>query len=1082
MAKPLRYEDALRILGENDSEVLDLAEKVADGGLGLVGVPDLFGLRGALVGKGRKALEGMRGKLKGESRLSRTEKIEAAYRVLVITSFFEAAAEAFEEVEMPFGLDDLKITSEEQYTLLERYLASASGPVPPNALMFPGQRVSIDQPFVLASSFEAFTTFVCGLEIAERHGITAEHSLMEDLRGSLRRRVGPRFEENLLRLGTEIPEFGMWLSRDEHARTRREIGTGLSDLHAQLSRLGSGRSVTRRRRELAAAYQAVLERPVLRSDDAPPGLRLPSLREAYIPPRGRLTMAIGEGSLAHDDWWRVWPVQEDLQSLVAALITHPCSTESPLVILGHPGAGKSKFTEMLAAQLPPEDFLPIRVELRSVGPNAPLHVQIEEGLRADLHTSVSWRELADDADGALPVILLDGFDELLQASGVDRSDYLERVQEFQQQQEALGRPVVVIVTSRTLVADRTRFPLGTHVLKLEPFDEVQIERMLDLWNRTNEAAFAERGLSPLEAETVLRYRDLAEQPLLLLMLLIYDAHDNALRRASEHLSHGELYERLLRMFASREVAKHHSRLGGRAREQAVEDELRRLEVVAMAMFARGRQSVRAEELDRDLAVLMPEAAERPEHTDLHGEIAPAHQVLGRFFFVHEDRARTADGTSSAFEFLHATFGEYLVARMVITALEELAEDRRRASRRRGRSAPLDDGELYALSSFAAFAGRDKVVSFLEERLELRVSEDTELGPDLRELLLDLFREAPFPAPNRSFLDYEPQRLSLSTREACYTANLITLAVLLAEGPIPFRELYPESTDPWHAWRRTVSLWRSLPTAQWFGILDTARVRHLGFWENENPVTVLDRERGEPVNLGECTGFELRGDVDATPGIENPYEVEIPTGTVAARLLRSTALRANGTASRLSLILSPYLRHVSDDLGTWYVDRDEDGERSWILAHDILRLRLEPLDTLTAEQVDERLSCYRRLLREKVREQVVLDPGVEERRVADKAILTVLRQAYEDLRSWPSHADMRCRSELASLTQRTVRTLSRSSFPSPEIAESFARLRHEILAFLGEDADEAEPSPPDSDPSVPFRYPALPESLFGSAGP
>ncbi|WP_017533937.1 NACHT domain-containing protein [Nocardiopsis alba] len=1082
MAKPLRYEDALRILGENDSEVLDLAEKVADGGLGLVGVPDLFGLRGALVGKGRKALEGMRGKLKGESRLSRTEKIEAAYQVLVIISFFEAAAEAFEEVGMPFGLDDLKITAEEQYTLLDQRLISAYGSVPLFADTCPNRRTSIPWPFLQTGFPEAFVAFVCGLEVAERHGITAEHALMDDLRRSLKRLVSPRFEENLLRLGAEIPEFGMWLSRDEHARTRREIGTGLSDLHAQLARVGSGRAVPRRRRELSVSYRAVLDRPVLRSAEIPHGLRLPSLREAYIPPQGRLATATGKSSFTHDDQWRHRPVQGDLQSLVAALITHPRSTEVPLVILGHPGAGKSKFTEMLAAQLPSEDFLPIRVELRSVGPNAPLHIQIEEGLRADLHTSVSWRELADDTEGALPVIILDGFDELLQASGVDRSDYLERVQEFQQRQEALGRPVVVIVTSRTLVADRTRFPLGTQVIRLEPFDEVQIERMLDLWNRTNEAAFTERGLLPLEADTVLRYRDLAEQPLLLLMLLIYDAHDNALRRASEHLSHGELYERLLRMFASREVTKHHSRLGGRAREQAVEDELRRLEVVSMAMFARGRQSVHAEELDRDLAVLMPEAVERPDHTDLHGEIAPAHRVLGRFFFVHEDRARTADGTSSAFEFLHATFGEYLVARMVITALEELAEDRRHASRRRGRSAPLDDGELYALSSFAAFAGRDKVVSFLEERLELRVSEDPELGHDLRELLLDLFREAPFPAPNRSFLDYEPQRLSLSTREACYTANLLTLAILLAEEPIPFRELYPESTDPWHAWRRTVSLWRSLPTSQWFGILDTARVRHLGFWENENPVTVLDRERGGPVNLGECTGFELRGDVDAAPGIENPYEVEIPTGTVAARLLRSTALRANGTASRLALILSPYLRHVSDDLGTWYVDRDEDGERSWILAHDILRLRLEPLDTLTVQQVDERLSCYRRLLREKVREQVVLDPSVEKRRVADNATLTVLRQAYEDLRSWPSHADMRYRSELASLTQRTVRTLSRTSFPSPEIAESFARLRHEILAFLGEDSDDPELSPPDSDPSVPFRYPSLPESPFGSAGP
>ncbi|WP_017604351.1 NACHT domain-containing protein [Nocardiopsis alkaliphila] len=1065
MAKRLSYEDALRTLGENDSEVLDLAEKLADGGLGLVGVPDLFGVRGALVSKGRNALEGMRDKLKGQSRQSRTEKIEAAYRILTITSFFEAVEEAFEEVGTPFGLDELEITTEEQYMLLSKHVITGSGPGPSYPITHSGRRRGPSlAPLESGRMALAFSRFICGLAVAERHRVTVDSPVMKKFRSSVERRMSARLHEGVLRLGAQIPEFGMWLHTAEHARTRQEIGTGLSDLHEQLSRISSHRPVSRRRQELSASYQAVLDRPILRSDDAPAGLALPSLREAYIPPRGRITLAREGIAPASDAWWRDFPIQDDLQSLVASLITHPRTTESPMVLLGHPGAGKSKFTEMLAAQLPSEDFLPIRVELRTVSPNSPLHVQIEEGLRADLHTSVSWRDLADDADGSLPVIILDGFDELLQATGVDRSDYLERVQEFQQRQEALGQPVVVIVTSRTLVADRTRFPSRTTVIRLEPFDDAQIEQMLGVWNKANEGAFTTKGLLPLEPEDLLRYRDLAEQPLLLLMLLIYDAHDNALRRASQTLSHGELYERLLRMFAKREVDKHRSRLGNKARGQAVEDELRRLEVAAMAMFARGRQSVRADELDQDLAVLMPEAAERPQEADLHGMIAPAHQVLGRFFFVHEARAKTTDGDDSAFEFLHATFGEYLVARMVVATLEELAEDRSRATRRRSRVVRLDDGELHALSSFAVYAGRDKVVSFLEELLGRRLVEDPDLRGDLRDLLIELFREAPFPAPNRSFTEYEPKRLPVATREACYTANLVTLMILIAEEPIPLPELFPEAAGTWHAWRRVVSLWRALPASQWFGILDTVRVRHLGFWGKEGSLTVLDRESSAPINVGECTGFELRGDTDTTPALTNPYEIEIPAGTVAHRLLRSMAMRANGTASRLALILSPYLKHVSSELGTWYVDSGGDEEVAWVVAHDVLRLRLETLDGLSSKQVDERLACYRRLLG----------------RELDGVTLVTLRQALEDLRSWPEPKHGEQRQALARMTQNALRGNETPSVETVEVKEPLRRLRGEVFQFLNQDAEEDGFNAQKPDRPTPFRYPPLPEIRGGSA--
>jgi len=56
------------------------------------------------------------------------------------------------------------------------------------------------------------------------------------------------------------------------------------------------------------------------------------------------------------------------------------------------------------------------------------------------------------------VVLLDGFDELLQATGVSQSDYLLKLARFQQREADQGRPVIVLVTSRTAVADRVRYP------------------------------------------------------------------------------------------------------------------------------------------------------------------------------------------------------------------------------------------------------------------------------------------------------------------------------------------------------------------------------------------------------------------------------------------------------------------------------------------------------------------------------------------------------------------------------------------------------------------------------------------------
>lgn len=146
------------------------------------------------------------------------------------------------------------------------------------------------------------------------------------------------------------------------------------------------------------------------------------------------------------------------------------------------------------------------------------------------------------------VVLLDGLDELLQASEHDRGRYLEDVMDFQEREAMQRRPVVVVVTSRTVVADRVRVPDGTTIVKLDPFNDDDISDWLGRWKRVNASAIAAATMGELTMSEVRRQPELAEQPLLLLMLALYAA-DPDLPALDEDIATAELYRRLLDGFA-----------------------------------------------------------------------------------------------------------------------------------------------------------------------------------------------------------------------------------------------------------------------------------------------------------------------------------------------------------------------------------------------------------------------------------------------------------------------------------------------------------------------------------------------------
>nr|BFE70368.1 hypothetical protein GCM10020092_036690 [Actinoplanes digitatis] len=80
------------------------------------------------------------------------------------------------------------------------------------------------------------------------------------------------------------------------------------------------------------------------------------------------------------------------------------------------------------------------------------------------------------------VVLLDGLDELLLAANLDRTGYLQEIARFQEVEADQDRPVAVIVTSRTVVADRVDIPSGTPILKLAEFDDDQIGQWITRWD------------------------------------------------------------------------------------------------------------------------------------------------------------------------------------------------------------------------------------------------------------------------------------------------------------------------------------------------------------------------------------------------------------------------------------------------------------------------------------------------------------------------------------------------------------------------------------------------------------------------
>ncbi|WIM98819.1 hypothetical protein ACTOB_002436 [Actinoplanes oblitus] len=822
MARSLGYSDAVRLLGGQDSKVVAAIEKITGGVLlaATPAVPALLGLfdaKAELVRLGHDLVRGFAERRSGLSRFSRTQRLQAAHTVIVVTAFFEAMADAG----LPFRFDELEMTGQEQESLAGRAeLLTFPGRLDAAALL---DRSPVRAPEAVAADLrnyyqglaQVFLAFCTGLHVWDRLS-AGERDRVAGATAAVPDRAVARYEETLRRLIVDFPEVACWANQREHRATR----AALAGLEETLLAISTGRAPDQRRAGLARAYRAELGKRIVESGDVPDGIRVPELGEGYVPPRFRAGDVHAAARVSEESWWAGSPVRDDLQEFLIGHLTSPRAVRAPLLVLGQPGSGKSVLTRILAARLPAADFLPIRVILRDTPVLDEVQDQIEYAIRQATGERVEWPALARSAGDAMPVVLLDGFDELLQAVGVSQTDYLMKVARFQRREIDQGRPVAVIVTSRTAVADRARAPEETVALRLEPFDDERVTAWLDIWNRTNAANFAAAGLQPLRPETVLQHRGLTGQPLLLLMLALYDADRNALQRAGADLRAHELYEQLLRSFALREIGKHREGLPDRELRAAVENELRRLSVVAFAMFNRSVQWVTEADLDRDLAALqICGPVSTATAAGLRAPLPEAELTLGRFFFIHRARALPDETAFQTYEFLHATFGEYLVARLTWQVLNDLGA-RDAASSMSFGAGPAEDDLLRALLSFQPLSARGPILDFLGQMAD---AADPDRRRSLRDLLVRLYRAVNHTPPGLRYTDYRPQAPSEPARYAVYAANLLLLA-LCCDHVLSGSELYPQPPDPVDAWHGQTLLWRALLSSDgWTGLVDRIRL-------------------------------------------------------------------------------------------------------------------------------------------------------------------------------------------------------------------------------------------------------------------
>ncbi len=746
------------------------------------------------------------------------------------------------------------------------------------------------------------------------------------------------FRANLVALAREFADFNVWLqfARDEAVQKQLAGATGgieqlltivreskatidvglchLTELVRALPLELKNDAADKIIDALRRRYAARLDEPIVRetSSRAVAELTFPPIRELFIPQSFKAVARRKDTRLESDAMWNQVKSYDELGPFLLHTLESPHSFNLPLVILGHPGSGKSLLSEVLAGRLLGNKMFPIRVQLRDINADADIQDQIEQWVRKETGECCNWTDLSRRlADlGCPPLVILDGYDELLQASGRVFATYVVNVQRFLEREELLGRCARAVVTSRMTLIDKAVIPENTIVVRLDPFDAKKQVEWVRIWNAANYGYFAKYAdkVKPFALpKGNAKVAELASQPLLLLMLALYDSEDNALSK-SEALDQTALYDDLLRRFIRRERTKGDAGDEFNALESAeqvaeIDRDLERLGVAAVGMFNRRALHIASGDLNQDIKFFQ---MEEPAAAGPGKLLTAAEKLLGSFFFVHQSRGGETGAAQPAasFEFLHNTFGEYLTAeflfRRVTNEVEDVNDDaaadklgRKNRLGQRLDKATAFPPEWYACLAHTPLHTRPVVLRMFHEwsrhEAPRRGLTPGKLAHGLDVIVENqLERVLKNTTPPVLFTEERPTpfpRFPVIGHFAVYTLNLVLIRTALVDGVYrPNLDVVGAHEDGTTPWEQLTYLWRS-----WFSLANLGPLANLvstelvskngtpkltyrkdharaGDPSREEVVKSVAEALGDPLARalsGACFGDRTRADAEAT---------------------------------------------------------------------------------------------------------------------------------------------------------------------------------------------------------------------------
>lgn len=310
---------------------------------------------------------------------------------------------------------------------------------------------------------------------------------------------------------------------------------------------------------------------------------------------------------------------------------------NPLFVVGGPGSGKSTLAKMFASELAEDPTVqPLLVRLREVHPERDLFEEIARTL-GDL-------ALPDDVGaqlaGVFPhaprlVLLLDGFDELIQASRTGLGSFFLRLRDLLRDE----RVHAVVCFGRDTVFDSRETALsdGVRVLTLRAFRPAQVDAWCLAWNRATGSSFDAREYRATEDDGDALSALMSEPLPLFLMALLH--RQGALPEAGA-IDLAVVYRAVIHATCQRHQDE---------RRSVTAAELRRfLRVLGFAVVQSGSELIRLPELTRALKA-----------TGVSFDAAETESRATQLILAISQRRSQRE--ERAWEFIHRSLGEYLAA-------------------------------------------------------------------------------------------------------------------------------------------------------------------------------------------------------------------------------------------------------------------------------------------------------------------------------------------------------------------------------------------------------------------------------------